>query len=140
MLSRVVVFTLICSLALSAFPSDDYEYGTPADLKGLTTYYLNTQTDTETRDKVAAKVRVETDRLHLASVRDEARIFVDVLGDDHNDDGASFVIWVAGKEGRHRVIQKFSYTHSNFPKLRPTSRFARDFARMWRDAQDASSK
>lgn len=138
---RLVAATLILVAAIlvagRGTGSDDYEYGTPKDLKGLTVYYLDTGTDITYRSDIAEKVNVnrEEKRLLLVGSREEAQIAIVVVGSDRDDDGAAFVVYVAGKDGRPRLIQKFTYTHSKLPRLRPSSRFARDFAKLWRGTQ-----
>src|SRR6266498_3002091 len=107
---------LLCIFALASFAADEYEYGTPADLRGLTIYYVDSGSDVDTRNEVAAKLRQETTRLQLAGSREEAQISIDVAGSDRDDDGATFLVYVAGKAGRPRLIRKLSYTHSKFPR------------------------
>ena len=124
-------------MCVSFYAATDYEYGTPSDLRGLSIYYVDTGTDIATRNEIAAKLREQVPALRLANAREDAQISVDVTGNDGDDDGAVFIIYVAGKEGRARLIQKFAYTHSKLSRLRPTSRFARDFAKLWHDAQSS---
>lgn len=124
---------LVC--VVRGFAAASYEYGSVADLKGLTIYFVDSGADINTRNEIAAKIAQENTTLRLADARDQAGISVDVTGNDADDGGAAFLVYVAGKDGRARLIQKFSYTHSKFPRARPTSRFARDFAKLWRDAQ-----
>jgi hypothetical protein len=132
---QLVSFALFVSVACVAGAADDYEYGKPGDLKGLTAYYLDTRTDITTRNEVETKVRAETDRLRLVDKREEAQIIVDATGGDSDGGGPSFLVYVAGEDGRPRLIQKFKYTHSKLPRLRPTSRFAQDFVALWRQGQ-----
>ena len=130
------VATLVLSMAAAgALAAEDYEYGKTEDLKGKTSYFVDTGVDIANRNEVVAKLTIEAKELRVASSREEADFYVDVTGNDKSDDGAQFVVYVAGKNGRPRLIQKFSYTHSKFPGLRPTTRFARDLAKLWRDAQ-----
>jgi len=119
----------------ASLAEDTYEYGTPAELNGLTTYFLDTGTDVEMRNRIAAEVARETTALTIADSSDHARMQVRVMGNDTSEQGASFLLYVTGQEGHARLIHRFEYTHSKLPRLRPSARFARDFTKLWREAQ-----
>jgi hypothetical protein len=92
--AHIVAFAACMLVARLAIGSDGYEYGWPANLNGLTMYYVDTGTEIALRNDIAAKIGREEKRLQLADSREQGQIGIDVVGSDDDDDGAAFVVYV----------------------------------------------
>lgn len=71
---RVLAVFAAIVLVRVALGQDAFEYGSPDDLKGVTSVYVYTGTDTELRENIREKLTKELPNLTLASRSEEAQV------------------------------------------------------------------
>jgi hypothetical protein len=74
MLRNILLTVTTCFVLTLAVSGQDVEYGNATDLKGLTTYYVDTRGDLKAHDKIVAEIAKELPDLKLEDDLDGADI------------------------------------------------------------------
>lgn len=72
----IVLFSLAFLLGCASANAQRYEYGTPAELKGLTTYGLDTQGNVSLRNKMIEMIAKELPQLKVIDDFNQADIYI----------------------------------------------------------------
>lgn len=158
---RTGLLMILALLALcTAAAAQDFEYGSPDDLKGLTAYYVDTQGDISARNKIVDEIRKALPDLALVDDMAKAQIRLNFRGDKQDvvtsavttataPDMAwttvtnrrlpvgSGLVWIDARgpdRNRPRVILNFSSRQDYKLEKAPSVKFAREFVKTYKKA------
>lgn len=115
----------------------DFEYGKPDELKGLTTYSVDTAGDVDIRNRIIEVVGKELPMLTLKEESDEAQIRLTYMGKGSSYKmGAGFVTVDAkgADKTRPRVIVSFQNEQDNKGETKPHNKFSKAFIKAYKKA------
>lgn len=149
------LFFLIGSLGFTVI-AQDFEYGKPEELKGLTTVYIDTGGDLKDRNKIVERIAEANVGLKVVDTRDEAQIFLEFVTETSKqavsrtikntyDDRFSVNVTskvtvkigdgrvtIRGKSSENpRVVMSFKGGNNN-----PASAFVKDFLKTYKKANN----
>jgi len=146
------------ALAQAAVAQEGFEYGTPDDLKGVSTVYVYTGTDMDLRDNIQKVIKKELPNLTLASRREQAEVHLiftadvstyvsgvdaSTYGNNSNAtvqygrviDGRGLVLRIEnGKQPL--LIFDFKDSRGTIFERRPSTNFARAFVKAYKKANE----
>jgi len=163
----VVTLTTIVLISVSGL-SQNYEYGSPAELKGVTRIYVDTGTELKTHNDIVSHIQKElpaiiiTDRAEDAEVvlvygssastkyiGSQSTTTVDSSGNTaHTDSMPQYrrivrgdgLVLKPGKEGRARLLMEFGDARGNIFERKPSTNFAREFVKAYKKANGEEKK
>lgn len=150
-----IAILIFCSLTVSA---QKYEYGGTSDLRGLTTVYINPETDVKDRERIVKAIEKEHfPDLKVVDTPEKAEIFLVFGGDTEtvitgatwSSSGANIVrvpldygsgyVFVDGKEKPRLVLTVSNSQQSRWEK-RPVTKFVQAFIKAYRQANGLTTK
>lgn len=165
-MKHVVILARILSIVLFAFScvsAQQYEYGAPSELKGLTKVYVDTGPDIKNRDRIISMIAQAKTKLVLVDDIDNAEIMLTfgagtetrITGANTNVIGKSAVttvnrarlmrgqglVAVQGKKNPEipRILLSFASTRDRIWKAKPAKAFAKKFIKAWKEANSETN-
>jgi hypothetical protein len=80
-LSQILAFGVTLFSLITIAPAQDYEYGDPEDLKGLTKYYVETRGDVKVRKKIVEAISKKLPNLFLTDEQANSEIRLDFFSE-----------------------------------------------------------
>ncbi len=134
---RPTLLILLAILFSGSVAAQDFEYGKPDELKGLSTYYVETYGDTKIRDRIVEELGKALPDLKLADEFENAQIHLIYRGTGGTLRwGAGFVGTTAkGKDkSRPRILLSFENEQDNKGETRPHNKFVKEFIKAYKKA------
>lgn len=141
-----IIFIFFFAFSISA-QTNDYEYGKPAEFKGLTSIYINTGTDVESREIIVKEIEKADVPLKIVDDLKDAEIFLMYQGGmkdvqykattDQRSTGKGFVAIKGKTPDRLRLLLSFEDTKNTYLEKKPAIKFAREFVKVYKKANDS---
>jgi hypothetical protein len=147
-ITTVLLLMLLLPIAIHAQRAD-FEYGSESDLKGKTKLYINTGTDTKSRDKIIKSVA----KLNLKIVSSgEAEIVIlfgawtdtGILGIPQQGGGTLIVrpeypsakasVFVIANDNKALLVYNFEDVQSTAFERKPITNFCKEFVKRYKQA------
>lgn len=141
-----LLFVLIFGLSISGQTSD-FEYGKPAELKGLTKVYIDTGADVKNHNKISEAI--EKSKISMIQIVDElkdADIILmfradkeDVLlkGTTNREDTGKGFVAIKGKNpNKMRLLIDFTSRKDSRLEDDPSNKYVKEFLKQYRVAND----
>jgi hypothetical protein len=132
MKTLLLILLLSFSCAAQNLDSDDYEYGKPEELRGMTKVFIDTHGDTQTRDKVTRLMADRLPELKFVNSIDDAEVTIIYVQ-------AGYIgIWLVAipspkDPNTPRVLMSYKYDKARF-FAGPEKRFTAEFVKVYRKA------
>lgn len=157
----ILAFALAC-FAGSVTAQSDFEYGKPADLKGLTKVYVQTMADLKENERIVSRLnKAKVPKLVIVDDIDDAEIvlmfggdeFTSVSGANSSTIGGSTNtvitrvnlltgegrVYVASKDGsKPRLVMRVQNEQQTKLEKRPVTKFIEDFIKLYKKANGLS--
>jgi hypothetical protein len=136
---KIFIFLLILLSFSAARAQDDFEYGAPAELKGLKKIYVDTRADLKSRERIIKEITDSKTDLTIVERADDAEIILlfesgfAVVDKQKRSSGKGFV-FVRGRKASRRVVMNFESVKDLAIEKKPASKFARAFLDAYRKA------
>ena len=149
---------LLLLMALATF-SQNFEYGGPSDLKGLTKVQLSPEIDFKDQERIKKEInKAKLSSLVVTDNYDDGEIMLVFGGSTETvttgatvnngvvntirvplDEGTGYV-FVEGKSGKPRLVLKVSNSQQSRLEKRPVTKFVDTFLKAYRQANDLDPK
>lgn len=143
---------LLLLLLVSPICAQDFDYGKPEELKGLTKVFIDTGGDTKNRDRIIKSLQDAKLSLEILDSADDAEVYLifnagseqkifgsinpttgaGILGQRKLRNGQGMVF--IPRNGRKRVVLSFEDTQESGWERKPVVNFARDFIKAYKRA------
>ena len=144
-MKTLILFLLV--ILLPAFGhAQEYEYGKPSELKGLTKIYVDTNGNVKDRDRIIEDLHKASIGIAIVDEIGEAEIFlqfggtrVDRLagGTTISKPAGTGVVAIRGKTPEKlRIIMNFESTQDKFFEKKPTAKFTKGFIEIYKQANE----
>lgn len=137
----VVLFVLVFACSAAA---QEFEYGRPAELKGLTDIYIDVGSDLESYDRIRTEIEKaklpvkfldDADGADLVIAFQSNRVLVPVGRATHRKrTGQGWVAIPSSNGERLRVLLSFNEMQDKLGEKKPAVRFAREFVKAYKTA------
>lgn len=147
---RIIFTCLLLLLSLSpAIAQEDFVYGQPSDLKGMTRLYVDTGTNTKARDSIIKELAKSKLEFNIVDDSNEAEIVlgfgaglaakrvvttgvVSQVVEVRTGSGLVFV----NARGKVRLVLSFEDTQNSRFERNPASNFVREFIKAYKKGND----
>ncbi|MGA9768164.1 MAG: hypothetical protein WBV94_03935 [Blastocatellia bacterium] len=154
-----LVIATICFVTLTAL-AQDFEYGSAAELKGVTKIYVSTGTELDERNNIVKRIQKELPNIVVVDIADDAEVAL-IYGSSSTtrftgwsststSDGSSTrtestptyrnlvvgdgLVVKKGGGNRLRLLMQFGDTRKNAFQRKPSTNFAREFIKAYKKA------
>jgi hypothetical protein len=126
-----------------------FEYGRPAEMRGMTRFFLDTQGDMKRRDQIAQMLRKKLPELVLTERAGDAEATIlytedltarFVKGTSVNDRSCEVQVFVRLSPEKVRLLFSYSMKKKNVFQHEPYKNFAEEFVKAYKDANADLSK
>ncbi len=138
-----VLFVFV--LACSAF-TQEFEYGRPAELKGLTDIYIDVGSDLESYDRIRGEIEKAKLRVKFLDTADGADLVIAFKSDrqlvrvgnatHRKRTGQGWVAIPSANSERLRILISFDEMQDKIGEKKPAVRFAREFVKAYKTANE----
>lgn len=142
---KTILFIFILLTFSFAAPAQEYEYGKPSELKGLTKIYINTATDVESHDIFTKEIeKANLPSLEIVDTANDAQIILmyeggksDVLygGTTMQRSAGKGFVAIKGKDtDKLRLLMNFENTKNTILEKKPAEKLAKEFVKQYKIA------
>lgn len=144
------MIALLFSLALAVQHAEQWEYGSPAEMRGLTKYFVDTGAQKDVHDNIVARISAALPKLRLVDHEEDAELIIvfgagthsyittDVNG--HVAEGSTSVgdgvVFKVAEGSRLRLLYDDHPTREWFFERRASSKFADGFIKAYKKANN----
>ena len=135
----ILPLAFVLAFAFSAF-AQEYEYGSPSELKGLKKVFIDTRADLKNRERIVRELAESKLGFEIVAESKEAEILLVFESDfaivDHKkrSAGKGFVFIQGKTSERLRVVMNFEAVKDLAVEKKPAAKFAARFVKAYKKA------
>jgi hypothetical protein len=137
------IYAILMIVGLAAVTSaQDFEYGSPSELKDLTAVYIDTGPDLESYNRIKDVITEAKLDLKFVTTVDASDFVIMFRGDSRlvqvghatkeQATGKGFVAIPSADGKRARILMNFQSTQNRFKEKKPATKLAKDFVKAYK--------
>ena len=127
---------LACTGATAYAACPSFEYGRPAEIKGVRKVFIDVGPEITMRNEMAEQLERELPGLKITDHAEDAEAVIAIVP-DNDPDITHFVVYRPLTEGKARLLFEQKSTASRIHSMKPHVKFARMFVEEYRKANGA---
>lgn len=144
-MKKIILATFLLLVLGLVASAQEYEYGKPIELKGLTKVFIDTELDAENHDRILETIeKAKLENLTVVESSADAEFIIMFRGDsenvqigraNHKRTTGKGVVTTKSADGKKlRVLLSFESTQDKAGEKKPAAKFAKEFIKEYKMA------